>query len=251
MRGKKLFLIILACCLLFIGSFFFFLELNYYPPVLMYHSISEKDNLAVSKDVFIKQLEYLKNKKFKVVSLQEIAQAIKERKRIHKMVAITFDDGYRDNLEAARLLDKYNLKATIFVIVDKLGKEGYLSVEDLRFILNNTPVEIGSHTLDHKYLPELSIFEIEKELFLSRKILENFLDEEIKYVSYPVGGFNKEVLEVAKASGYVAGFTTNRGRGKNIFAIKRIKITNRDLGLNLWAKLSGYYHFFKRNRKPY
>jgi len=252
-KFKKFVLFPLLTITLFFSVFFLFLQINYYPPILMYHSLGTPpvETPQVEKEIFKQQLRYLKEHGFKVILVEELAESIKKRKIERKVVAITFDDGYKNNLEAAELLKEFGFPATIFVIVNKINEEGYLGEEDLKYILANTPVNIGSHTLNHKYLPSLSLFELEKEIFLSKKILENMLGREINAFSYPLGGFNREALKIVEKAGYKCGFTTNRGKGKNIFALKRIKITNNDVGLNLWAKLSGFYHIFKRARRPY
>ena len=86
-----------------------------------------------------------------------------------------------------------------------------------------------------------------------KKNLEELFLKDIKTISYPVGGFDKRVLKEVENSDYLCGCTTNRGFSKKLdrFALRRIKITNRDLGLRLWAKLSGFYNIFKKVKKPY
>ena len=87
--------------------------------ILMYHSISEPGidpwELAVSPANFEKQLQVLQ-KIFKVSSVGEIVAGVQRGRLRNKSVALTFDDGYRDNIEsAAPLLEKYNVAATFFI----------------------------------------------------------------------------------------------------------------------------------------
>jgi hypothetical protein len=60
-------------------------------------------------------------------------------------------------------------------------------------------------------------------------------------------------LREVKEAGFLCACTTNRGYSGNVdrFALRRIKITNRDKGFSLWIKLSGFYDMFKKVRKPY
>jgi len=64
----------------------------------------------------------------------------------------------------------------------------------------------------------------------------------VELISYPIGGFSKEILNDVEEAGYLCACATNRGFSRQLdrFALRRIKITNRDLDFRLWAKLSGF-----------
>jgi peptidoglycan/xylan/chitin deacetylase (PgdA/CDA1 family) len=94
--------------------------------ILMYHSISEPDidpwELAVSPSNFEQQLQVLQNS-FKISSVSNIAISLQRGRLKNKTVALTFDDGYRDNFQIATpLLEKYNVPATFF-ITNNFGEE--------------------------------------------------------------------------------------------------------------------------------
>ncbi len=90
--------------------------------ILNYHRVlpsSKIDNslvnISVSTDNFINQLNYLK-KNFNIISLDELLLHLKSKSNEFK-IAITFDDGYRDNLNYAYpILEKFNVPATIYII---------------------------------------------------------------------------------------------------------------------------------------
>ncbi|MCK5494177.1 MAG: hypothetical protein KAJ14_13790, partial [Candidatus Omnitrophica bacterium] len=92
-----------------------------------------------------------------------------------------------------------------------------------------------------------------KEIFESKQKLSNLFEQDINIISYPIGGFNKAVLEEVENSGYLCACSTNRGFSKSIdrFSLRRIKITDRDLGLRLKVKLSGFYNVFRKVRNPF
>jgi peptidoglycan/xylan/chitin deacetylase (PgdA/CDA1 family) len=88
--------------------------------VLLYHRVAEVAHdpwgLAVAPARFAEQLEALA-KRFSPVPLRELAARMDAGGLPPRSVALTFDDGYRDNLEAAEpLLARYGVPATIFVV---------------------------------------------------------------------------------------------------------------------------------------
>lgn len=102
---------------------------NYkYPRILMYHMISNHikgakfNSLRVSPSMFEKQIAYLSSNGWSFYTMSEIAQ--KKETLPNKSIAITFDDGYEDNFtNALPILEKYNAKATIYLVVDRHGRE--------------------------------------------------------------------------------------------------------------------------------
>ncbi|MFH1678976.1 MAG: polysaccharide deacetylase family protein [Candidatus Omnitrophota bacterium] len=256
-RFRKIKYILGVLVIVFLG-FYFYLRANYYPPILMYHNIdkdlSEKNTIAVSPDIFSKQMDFIKRHKYKVVSLEELCRMIRRQDKLPRnLLVITFDDGYKDNLTAVKILKEYNFPATIFVVLDWIDREGYLTAQDLEWIINNSRVSPGSHTLTHRYLPEVPIKELGAEVFDSKQKALKEYGMDLLTLAYPVGGFTAEVLIEVRESGYLCACTTNRGflRRQDIYALRRIKITNRDLGIRLWGKFTGYYNLFRRLRPPY
>lgn len=242
-----------------VAIFFFWvwLSFHYSVPILMYHSFDKNlvgKYAAVSLETFSKQMDFIKRRGYRVVPLDEYCRIVREKKEVpHNLVVITSDDGYKDNVVAIKILKEFDFPATIFLIVDRIGQEGHVSKEDVRWLLENTSVRIGSHTVSHVYLPEAEDDVLKEQIDISKEVLENMFSAEIDTIAYPIGGFDRRVLKEVERSGYQCGCTTNRGfsRKRDIFALRRIKITERDLGLRLWAKLSGFYNVFKRVKNPY
>jgi len=237
--------------LLLAGCFFIFLRASFCPPVLVfdYFAQNKKELSEIDKKTLSSQLNFLRENNFRVVSLEEMARLIKEKKDLTKTVAITLDGGYGNNLEIAEILKTFDFPGTIFVTVNDINKEGYLGKEDLKYIAGIGSFNIGSRTLNNKNLTLLSKFELEKELFLSRRILENMLGVEVKSISYPGGAFNESVLRAVENSGYICGVGLDKGKANDAFSLRRVKITGKDTAKHLGRKLSGYYHIlslFKR-----
>lgn len=95
--------------------------------ILLYHRVAEVPSdpfkLCVKPCHFAEHLEVLK-KHSHPVSLQQLVRAVQDGKPVNRSVAITFDDGYADNLYNAKpLLERYNIPATVFVATGNLEYE--------------------------------------------------------------------------------------------------------------------------------
>jgi peptidoglycan/xylan/chitin deacetylase (PgdA/CDA1 family) len=91
----------------------------------MYHRVAELQEdpwgLVVTPDTFEQQLAYLK-RNYRTMALDELVQGLRSGKLPDNAVAITFDDGYRDNLVHAKpLLAHYGLSATLFLATGWVG----------------------------------------------------------------------------------------------------------------------------------
>lgn len=226
----------------------------YSVPILDYHSVNPAEFVRYTPSVhavtFDKQMASIKRMGYRVISLDEYVKALKEHKRLRNVVAITFDDGYADNyIYAFPILKKYGFPATIFYVAEHIGKkDGFLNYEQMKE-MEKSGITFGCHTMLHRYLPAvLTEDELRIEIFGSKELLEKVFKHKIDFFCYPLGGFNEHIKELLKEAGYEAAFTTNRGAdrlNRDIYAIKRIKITNNDFWLSLWLKMSGYYHLFQ------
>ncbi len=227
-------------------------------PIIAYHRIGEpKDDHVptVTPAAFESQLNFIHRHGYRVISLEDVVEALTRGERIPRhRVVITFDDGYEETCSvAAPLLHRRGFCATVFVTPSEVGLPGFMTWDQIRLIAKNG-ITVGSHTLHHTYLPLVSHGEVEEEVGESKTVIERELNRPVHWLSYPVGGFTQEVQAVAQAAGYRAACTTNRGRSRvnsDLFALRRIKITERDrYPVSLWVKLSGYYDLFRALEQP-
>lgn len=211
--------------------------------ILLYHSVAENSlSATVRPSNFKKQLEYLYDKKFKVIKLTELAELIAGHRKIPpKTVCLTFDDGYRDNfLNVFPLLKKYNFPATIFISTALIGKKKvmengeifkYLSEEEIKQMSQSGLAEFGSHSHNHFKLSNLKSDQAEAELVASKKILAGLLNQEISSLAYPVGRFNEEVENIAKKVFKII-CTVKKGRVSDADALWRLKRNSVDARVN-------------------
>jgi len=95
--------------------------------ILLYHRVENLDDdpqlLGVSPGHFARHLEYL-SRHYRMVSLAELVKGFEQDPdQVDRWVAITFDDGYTDNLRNAKpLLEQYKGRATVFVATGYVGQ---------------------------------------------------------------------------------------------------------------------------------
>lgn len=214
-------------------------------PILMYHKVNpdpETGNLGlrVPPSEFDWQMQYLSDQGYHSVSLQEVRDYFKEGKPLPpKPVVITFDDGYRDNYTyALPILEKYGFTATVFVVVNTIGKVNIfdLGVQPVNQMMNwcelrdmaSRGITIGSHTMDHPHLSEVSPDKALYQIKESKAALENGLGLPVKYFCYPYGSYNQAVRKMVEQCGYEAATTTHQGLtypSDDVFALKRVYVT--------------------------
>lgn len=170
---------------------------------------------------FEKQLKYLQKNNFTILKLSELFERLNSGKPISNCVCLTFDDGYKDNVDFAYpLLKKYKIPATIFVSTDYLGQtmtnsEGIklpiINEEDMRK-LRDHGVEFLPHTHTHKDLSVCNQEEIVKELEDSAKIISQIIGRQIPLIlAYPKGKHNKLVIDVLRAKDWLGAVTVCPG----------------------------------------
>ncbi len=107
--------------------------------ILMYHRVTDIESdpweLCVSPPYFAEHLQVLQ-KLGSVVRLQQLNQTLKNSKRPHRQIVITFDDGYSDNLYNAKpLLEQYEIPATIFLTTGYMEQKREFWSDELDRIL--------------------------------------------------------------------------------------------------------------------
>jgi peptidoglycan/xylan/chitin deacetylase (PgdA/CDA1 family) len=195
-------------------------------PILMYHYVEnvkdKKDTIRIGLNtppkIFEEQLTTILKNEYTPVTQTEIIDFLKNKSEMpNKPIAITFDDGYEDFYTVAfPILKKYQVKATIYIIVDFLDYPNYMTRGQLDEIANSDLVEIGSHTLNHIYLKTANKNLAEKEIDESKKLLESYIQREIKSFAYPYGAFNEDAKNIVEESGYQSAVSVIPGINQSL-----------------------------------
>ncbi len=191
--------------------------------VLCYHAVSSTwpADISITARQLTEQLHYLSRKGYRGVTFSEAVAGIEG-----KLVAVTFDDGYRSVLELALpILQSFGIPGTLFVPTDYIGSEApmswpgieqWLKGEHERELvpmswqeverLRDAGWEIGSHTKSHPKLTQLSDEQLKVELDGSRRKCEEVLGA-CNSIAYPYGDHDDRVIAATAAAGYSVAAT--------------------------------------------
>lgn len=174
------------------------LKEGYTVPVLMYHSVSDyiwgESELFVSPSRMEEQLAYLVENGYDPIWFEDL----REIEKYDKPVILTFDDGWEDNYtELLPLLEKYNVKATFFIITSMLERQYHgMNTEQLLEVADSGLVSIQSHTVSHRELGDLSYERQQSELERSKLELTRLVGKEPFVLCYPRGVAYQNAMEL-------------------------------------------------------
>jgi peptidoglycan/xylan/chitin deacetylase (PgdA/CDA1 family) len=234
-------------------------------PILMYHSISNREERAhpyyrtvTSPEVFAQHMHHLHENGYSTPGLQEaVGWLDAPRNGQGRPVVITFDDGFQDfYTNAFPILSRYGLGATMFLPTAYIGKTArtfkgadcmtWGQVRELR----EAGVEFGSHTVTHPQLKTLKDEEVQREIQQSREDIEQELGGAVTSFAYPYAfpetdrAFTARLRGHLQQSGYQTGVSTSIGRASQTddkFFMRRLPVNSCDDSRLFAAKLDGGY----------
>lgn len=223
------------------------------PLILCYHAISDSwdDALAVPKNAFEQQLANLIRRGYRPATMEDAL--VSSRRLLH----VTFDDAFRSVARALPALERLGVPATLFVctgyaddgrglLIPELASRADGHAEELLTMpwdtlkdLLERGFQIGSHTVSHAHLTELSDGDLLREVSDSRDRLESELGGRCRYLAYPFGENDERVRDAARAAGYEAAFSLRApSRNRELFALPRLDVYRRDGRLRFALKTS-------------
>ncbi len=189
--------------------------------VLMYHSITEAQHATWPWEVtladFTAQLDYLVDRSIGVFPVGRLLDSDCPLSG----VVITFDDGYANNMNAAKLMYERGLSATWYVVSNEVGAVSswakgseqvlpMMSQAELK-ALDEMGMEVGAHSRTHCDLIQQSPQSIQDEIYGSKQDLENILSKSVESFAYPYGHFNNSIIETVKQVGFRSACITRSG----------------------------------------
>ena len=190
-----------------------------YVPTLMYHHIQNMDraqaenhaSLTVSPDNFRGHLQYLSDRGYNFISMQNLADFFDGGTGLPaKPILLTFDDGYKDFVtDALPILKEFGAKATVFTPTGLLENPGYMTWNDANDA-NISGVLVANHTWSHKNVGAAND-EVTHEITTADTQLKDHNLNNPKVFSYPYGLESNFAINLIKNMDYKLAFTTKPG----------------------------------------
>ena len=223
--------------LLFIFSFYLQANGN----IFVYHRFGDERHQSTNTTLqeLEKEFEYFKTNNYKVVTVSQIAQKIKNGEDIpENWVAFSIDDAYKSfYTNALNIFKKYNYSFTLFVYVESTQKKypDFMSWEEIKE--TSKYGEIALHSYGHKHLTKLS----NEEIFDDTKKAYDMFVKKLGFkplgYTYPFGEYDERVKDVIKKFDfeYIANQNNGSVNSKSdIFDINRVALVG---DVNLKEKL--------------
>lgn len=200
--------------------------------ILCYHAFLEKkDPYSFTPDQFKDQLNKLKNSGFRFVTFDDV---INNKISGNKNILISIDDGNKSVYETYYTIMKpMGIKPLLGIYPAIIGKMKYAMTWEEVKKLSDEGCFIASHGYHHMFLSEKYYNEdqasFKKEIYLSKKVLEQKLNRTIDTMVYPFGVNSPIAISELKNAGYKYGLTIVQGReslpSKDNFQIRRYLMT--------------------------
>lgn len=209
------------------------------PVILVYHTVEPKTDKKegvmqkryhIFPENFKAQMQYLKDNGYTVISMKNYLGYLNNQNNVpEKSVVLTFDDGWENqHTYAYPILKEFGYTATFYIITNTAGGRSYMSWNSIKE-LEQSGMNIESHTATHQNLTKINLDEVLKELTLSKNKLETELGHTVEMVAYPYYANNAEVQKIVKEVGYTsarAGWTKYKNSEDVVFALQSQEVSN-------------------------
>jgi peptidoglycan/xylan/chitin deacetylase (PgdA/CDA1 family) len=240
--------------------------------ILMYHRVNDSvhKEMAVSTENFQWQMNYLKKKKYAVISMDELVHRLENKILFEKSIVLTFDDGYADFYEnAIPILHHYQFPSINYLVTgyidskeffwwdSDIGENQLMTWDQIKELNTYDGVYFGAHTVHHLDLDQHEENDIVMELTKSKATLEQKLNIRVKHFCYPRGKSTKLAVDLVRKyfkTGVLifAGQPINTNTGGSsidLARLKRVPIQNSDGKLLFIARINGWLVLEEISRK--
>jgi peptidoglycan/xylan/chitin deacetylase (PgdA/CDA1 family) len=231
-------------------------------PILVYHQIAEAPrkgsafrSLYVAPAAFARQMAWLKRLGYTGLSMSAL-QPYLRGERSGKVVGITFDDGYQNNLtHALPALVKQGFSSTCYAVSGLLGQTNVwdqVTGIPQTLLMNESEMrqwvsggqEVGSHTRRHVDLMVTDDAGCRVEMAQGKTELESVVGHPVLHFCYPYGHYQSKHVAMADELGFVTATTTQRSRchaQTDMLQLPRVPVLRSTTLLVFWLKIATRY----------
>jgi peptidoglycan/xylan/chitin deacetylase (PgdA/CDA1 family) len=215
--------------------------------VVAFHHVHETEDargLSIDPATFERYCHFFR-RHFQVIPLRDLVGKLERREPVHRHLAITFDDGYRDNFDhAAPVLERLGLPATFFVVSQWIGTDvvpwwdreqnrryPWMTWDQVRS-LRRRGFDIGAHTRTHADLGRIGGASAHDEILGGRFELEVKIGEPVDLFAYPYGGHhnladaNRDLVRAAGFRCCCSCYGGVTGAGADPFRLPRVPVSS-------------------------
>lgn len=231
-------------------------------PILVYHQIAAAPpkgapfrSLYVAPESFARQMAWLKWLGYTGLSMTALMPYLRGESH-GKVVGITFDDGYLNNLtHALPALRRHGFSSTCYAVSGLLG---LTNIWDQAIGIAQTPLmtaaqlrewvaggqEVGSHTAHHVNLRESDDDVAQQEIEQGGIALTEAAGQPVSQFCYPYGIYDERHAAMAAQAGFAAATTTERSRvaaGRSLMELPRVPVLRSTTLPVFWLKVASRY----------
>ena len=169
---------------------------------LMYHRFDENKypSTNIQMDIFKKQIKIIKNLRYNFYDPGDLEKKFNNPK-LEKKILITIDDAFSSFYKTAwPYLKAKNIPFILFVSTESVGKNGYMTWNQIKEIEKENTVYIGNHSHSHDYLVSLKNKEFVNDINTSSSIFKEKLGYNPIFFSYPFGEYSTLIKDYISKS---------------------------------------------------
>tara|TARA_Y100000389_G_scaffold185555_1_gene205097 strand:+ start:333 stop:1394 length:1062 start_codon:yes stop_codon:yes gene_type:complete len=159
---------------------------------LMYHRFDENryPSTNIQMDVFKQQMEIIKSLKYNFYNPEDLIKNF-DTVKVEKKILITIDDAFSSFYEIAwPYLKKKKIPFILFVSTASVGKNGYMTWDQIKELERENTGYIGNHSHKHDYMVDLKNSEFIDDINTASSIFKKELGYNPIYFSYPFGEYS-------------------------------------------------------------
>ena len=220
----------------------------------MYHRFNENKypSTNIKMDIFDKQMSLIKDLKYEFYDPKNFLKEFKKSKD-KKKILITIDDGFKSFYnEAWPYLKENKIPFILFVSTEPVGKNGYMTWDEIKEIDKSGIGYIGHHSHTHEYLIDMNDSEFIKDIETATKIFKEKLGRVPQIFSYPFGEYSLFMKNYISKN-FEIGFGQHSGIidiNKDKFELPRFPINEKYGELNRFKSLINYSPLEYKSLKP-
>lgn len=200
-------------------------------PVLVYHVLNPTipSSMTITPERFETQMKWLKDNGYNVIPLKQLVNYLQGKNVVlpANPIVITADDGWEsDYTYMYPIARKYNIPITLFIYPGTISQGKHaLTWDQLKELMKTGLFDVQDHTFTHPNFKQekkhmsSDAYEkfVHRELFDSKKVLEEKLGVKIDYLAWPFGIYDSYLEQQAAKAGYTMAFTIDYRHASHIY----------------------------------